>query len=146
MIYNLDSPIDRSKASKRFADLLDDKCIIELKKKAKRSLNQNNYLHLILSYFGMETGYTLNESKQIYKDFNQDIYCYHKEPAKMKDVLLTVNVFYRSSADLDTVEMTKSIEIFRNYSAKEAGIYLPAPDEERFLQEIEVKASQTEYL
>ena len=43
----------------------------------------------------------------------------------------------RSSANLDTKEMTTAIERFRNYASKEAGIYLPSPEDLSQLQEIE---------
>ena len=46
---------------------------------------------------------------------------------------------YRSSAGLTTAEMTQAIERFRNWSSSECGIYLPSPDEEAFLQSIEME-------
>lgn len=36
---------------------------------------------------------------------------------------------WRSTADLDTKELTTAIDRFRNYSSKEAGIYLPEPSD-----------------
>ncbi|HDY88898.1 MAG TPA: hypothetical protein ENH82_12400 [bacterium] len=108
------------------------RCIVELKEKRSVSNSQNAYLHLILSWFGLETGLTLNEAKQLYKIINCDIYEYSKDN----------NVFYKSVNELDTNEMTQTIEMFRNYSAEEADVYLPEPDDRRFLQEIEVRASQ----
>jgi formylmethanofuran dehydrogenase subunit A len=36
---------------------------------------------------------------------------------------------YRSTAELDTLEMTKFIEWIRNYSSIELGNYIPTPDE-----------------
>ena len=136
MLYNLSSAIDRSRAERRFIQLCKEQVVIELRKKAKRSLNQNSYLHLILGWFGMELGYTLSEVKQIYKEQNSLIYFYEKN-GKM---------FIRSSADLDTGEMTMSIEKFRNYSSMEAGVYLPEPREKEFLQEIEVEMSKQVFL
>lgn len=54
---------------------------------------------------------------------------------------------YRSSANLTTAEMTQAIDRFRNWSASECGIYLPSPNEEDFLQSIEVEMDrQSEYL
>lgn len=47
----------------------------------------------------------------------------------------------RSSAELDTEEMSVSIERFRNFASSEVGIYLPSPNERELLiymqQEIE---------
>lgn len=52
--------------------------------------------------------------------------------------------YLRSSADLDTTEMTLTIDRFRNWSASQVGVYLPAPDEERLLQlaEIEIERNK----
>ena len=44
----------------------------------------------------------------------------------------------RSSKDLNTAEMTLTIERFRNWAATK-GYYLPAPDEERNLQLAEIE-------
>lgn len=48
---------------------------------------------------------------------------------------------------LTTAEMTTAIERFRNWSSAEAGVYLPSPDEQAFLQSIEIEMlRQKEYL
>ena len=145
MLYNLNSEIDIQRAESRFKRLLEKRTIIELKEKKSRSTSQNSYLHLILSWFGLELGYTLNEAKEEYKKLNSEIYQDWKDGEKYGQNI--DGEWYRSSGYLDTVEMTKSIEVFRNYSAKEADVYLPSPDEKRLLAEIEVRASQNkEYL
>jgi len=94
-------------------------------KHPKRSLKQNNYLYLLLGFFGLEFGYTIEEAKQLYKRLNKDIYFYEKNGEK----------FIKSTADLDTKDMTLSIDIFRTYSAG-IGLYLPQPDEHAFLNHI----------
>jgi hypothetical protein len=129
MIFNL--PKDTEKFKAAFEKLTEYVGRVELKKlHPKRSLNQNNYLHLILSMFAMNFGYTLEEAKQLYKAVNEDVYCYIiTKPDKSTLLVL------RSSAELDTKEMTDSIEKFRNYSA-EAGCYLPAPNEQEYLDHI----------
>lgn len=135
MLYDLKKEIDCKRAQARFVKLVESQVIIELTKKIPRSLSQNSYLHLILGWFGIETGYTTNEAKQIYKNLNKEIYFYKKEN----------KIFVRSSADLSSDEMTKSIEIFRNYASAEAGIYLPAPHEKNFLEQIEIELSRTDF-
>jgi hypothetical protein len=129
MIFTL--PKDTEKFTKKFNELCSYVGRVELKKlHQKRSLNQNNYLHLILSMFAMNFGYTLAEAKQLYKAVNEDVYCYIiTKPDKIALFVL------RSSADLTTKEMTDSIEKFRNYSA-EAGCYLPAPNEQEYLDHV----------
>jgi len=136
MKYNLDKEIDIQRSERRFKALLVKRGIIELKEVKHRSISQWGYLHLILTWFGMETGYTLEEAKLIYKRINKEIYTYTKNG----------DLFYRSSADLDSADLTKSIDVFRDYSAREANIYLPLPNEHNLLKEIEVQASQTNYV
>lgn len=42
----------------------------------------------------------------------------------------------RSSSEIDTKQMTQAIDKFRNWSSKEAGIYLPDANEDQFLEHI----------
>lgn len=95
-----------------------------------RSNRQNNYLHLILGFFGATYGCSIDEAKvDFYKrQCNRDIYERTRVNQNGREVR-----YLRSSRELDTGEMNLSIERFRNWSAAEAGIYLPAPNEEQFL-------------
>lgn len=136
MIYDLSKQIDVQRAQRRFETLLKEQTVITLTKKAKRTLRQNSYLHLILGWFAIETGYTADETKQMYKRVNKDIYEYDKEGIP----------FIRSSSELSTEEMTLSIERWRNYSADKAGVYLPSANEQGFLQEIEITMSQNKHI
>jgi hypothetical protein len=98
-----------------------------------RTLSQNSSLHLIISAFGSHFGYTLEESKQIYKEINATIYAYTKNN----------RTFYRSSADLTKEEMMHSIDKFREKSA-EAGYPLPLATDQNWLIQIENAIQQTE--
>lgn len=100
------------------------------RKRAARSGEQNRYLHLLLGYYASEFGYSLDEVKQdLYKrQLNPDIFV-RKHINKRGDEV----TYLRSSADLDTREMSLSIERFRNYSSAIAGLYLPSADEKNFL-------------
>ena len=92
----------------------------------------------------METGNTLEYVKRVYfkKLCNPSLFVRHKA-----DKYLGEENEYRSSANLTTAEMTQAIDRFRNWSASECGIYLPSPNEEDFLQSIEVEMDrQSEYL
>lgn len=96
---------------------------VEITRKAEhRTLQQNSYLHLLLGYFGTQTGYTAAEAKTLYKRLNADLYIYEKNGAK----------FLKSSADLSKEDMMKSIDKFIEYAEHE-GIPLPAPDNQKFL-------------
>ena len=124
MIYNF--PEQYQKALEYLFKLSKKKCRTEVKQLFEtRSIPQNRYLHLLLGFFGSNFGYTIEESKQIYKKQNKEIYFYTKNDSE----------FVRSSADLDTSEMTTTIDRFRKYSS-ENGLYLPEANEQHFLDYI----------
>lgn len=142
-LYDLSNPLDTQNVRTRLELLVKRKCVVELtEKKPKRSLSQNNYLHLILGYFASQTGNTLEWVKQQYykKLCNPDLFI-----GERHDRYLGTVRFIRSSADLRTEEMNLSIERFRNWSAGEAGIYIPEPtsDAEIAAMQIEVERYKT---
>lgn len=137
MIYDLNTEIDRERLTKRITALFSARKVVEVKVyQPKRTNAQNRYLHAILGEFAMQTGNTLEEAKTEYfkKYCNADLFLVRKT---LKHIG-TIEVL-RSSAELDTAEMTTAIERFRNWSASEAGIYLPSPDEEAYLAAIEAE-------
>jgi hypothetical protein len=104
---------------------------------AKRTNPQNNYLHLILGWYAAQTGNTKKYVKEkYYKQLvNPELFIIEKD-----DKFLGKTQELRSSAELTTEEMNLSIERFRNWSAQEGdGIYLPAPNEDKFLEYINVE-------
>ena len=137
MIYNLSSPLDKANFLLRAKKLAESGVIVDLtEKKPRRSLPQNKYLHVILAYFGTQTGNTLEWVKQQYykKLVNPDLFIREKEDKYLGRIKVL-----RSSADLDTAEMTESIEKFRNWAAQEAGIYMPSADEAILIQQMEIE-------
>lgn len=140
MVYNLSNPLDVQNAKTRLELLVKRGCIIELtEKKQKRTLNQNAYLHLLLGYFASQTGNTLEWVKQQYykKLCNPDLFIGERE-----DLFLGRVKYVRSSADLRTDEMNLSIERFRNWSASEAGIYLPEATNEAEIAALQVEVER----
>ena len=138
MILRTEIPAEREKAIERFKWLLSKNARIELKeKKYKRTIRQNAYAHLIFQWFGLHFGYTAEEVKQeIFKKLiNPDLF-YNGE----KTGIITIEQ-WRSTADLDTGEMTIAIDRFRRFSA-EQGFDLPEPKDLNWLQEIENELSQ----
>lgn len=115
--------------------LIDKKKKVEITEKQERRTNlQNSYLHLILTWFAIEYGETLQYIKENY--FKQ--LCSPDLFIRSKDDKFKGTVQYlRSSADLDKSEMTIAIDRFRNWSSKEAGIYLPEANEDKFLLHIQ---------
>ena len=137
MIYDLNTEIDRERLTKRVTALFSARKVVEVKVyQPKRTNAQNRYLHAILGEFAMQTGNTLEETKTEYfkKHCNAELFVVTKS---LKHIG-TIEVL-RSSAELDTAEMTTAIDRFRNWSASEAGIYLPSPDEEAYLAAIEAE-------
>ena len=135
MIYDFKNPFDREKAEEYFNKLLSERAIVEVKKKRpNRSLNQNAYLHVILSYFGVEYGCSMDEVKlDFFKRLcNKTLFERTITNKQGKEIKIL-----RSSDDLDSMEMTTAIERFRNWSSAVAGIYLPSPDEDSFILHIQ---------
>jgi hypothetical protein len=100
----------------------------------KRTNLQNAYLHLILGWFAIEFGDTMEYVKVEFfkKKCNPEMFLIDRENPKTGEIRKDL----RSSVDLDTKELTIAIERFRNWSAAN-GIYLPAPNEDQFLKHIE---------
>lgn len=135
MIYDLNIPIERERFKKRVNALFEHRKLVECTEyKPKRTSPQNRYLHLILGEFARQTGYTLEHIKVEYfkKLCNAELFVRHEHDKFAGDIEVI-----RSSRDLTTEEMTIAIDRFRNWSASEAEIYLPSPNEEGYLQEIE---------
>lgn len=113
---------------------------IELKRfYYKRSNPQNRYLHLALSYFAHCYGCTLIEAKEIY--FKQ---------YACRDIFLVETTdkngnhaeYYRSSAELNTVEMSNAINNFVSYASCN-GIEIPPPDDELGIRYCEREIEKT---
>lgn len=137
MIYNTSNPLDKANFLLRAKKLAESGKVIELtEKKPRRSLPQNKYLHVLLAYFGTQTGNTLEWVKQQYykKLVNPDLFIQEKEDKYLGKIKVL-----RSSADLDTSEFSLSIERFRNWVSQEAGIYLPSADEYIIIQQMEIE-------
>jgi hypothetical protein len=100
----------------------------------RRSLNQNAYLHLIIGYFGLHFGYTLEEAKFLYKQINAGLYRYEKAG----------RIFWRSTRDLNKEDMAKSIDTFMQYSARN-DCPLPLATDEGWLREIEREIERSKY-
>jgi len=141
MIYNTSNPLDKANFLLRAKKLADSGVIVDLtEKKPRRSLPQNKYLHVILAYFGTQTGNTLEWVKQQYykKLVNPDLFIREKEDKYLGKIKVL-----RSSADLDTSEFSLSIERFRNWAAQEAGIYIPSADEAILIQQMEIEIERS---
>ncbi len=127
MWYNLKNVLELDAFRDRVAELQNKQAMVELKEKVGRSLSQNAYLHLLLSSFGLQFGYTLDEVKlHFYKVVvNPDLYI------RVSTDKFTGEVFryVRSSSELTKDEMSESIENFRRWASEETGFSFPSSDE-----------------
>lgn len=139
MLYDLSNPLQNESFGVKAEALRKKGCIVELtEKKPQRSANQNRYLHSILSYFGLEVGETAEYVKRYYFKLlcNKDLFVVEKEDKFHGKIQVL-----RSSADLDTGEMTTAIERFRNWASGE-GVYIPSPEEHLLVQQMEIEISR----
>ena len=99
-------------------------------------MRQNSFLHVALGYFAAQTGNTLEYVKQYYykRLVNPDIFRRERDDKYLGHIEV-----WRSSASLTHEEMSLSIDRFRNWSASEAGIYIPSPDDARLVQLMEIE-------
>lgn len=126
MIYDLNNPFHRKQFIRYANRLLKSRCrTAELRNEAKRTINQNSYLHVLLRIMATETGVTENYSKEVYfkQLANPDIFF-----VDTLDPVKNVTVRHlRSTSDLTIQEMSAAISNFRHW-ADDEGYYLPEAD------------------
>ena len=138
MILDASKQFDIERARTRLEKLIENKSKFELtEKKPVRSVSQNAYLHLIIGWFAIEYGETIDYVKRMMfkKLVNPEIFIFERENTKTGEKRKEL----RSTATLDSREMTNAIDRFRDYSSKEFGVYLPEAGEIDFLNEIKTQ-------
>lgn len=135
MKFNLSRAFEQTSANAYFTKLKDKKSFVEIKEIVNGTGEQNRYFHLIVSWFAFAYGETFEYVKQkmVKQDLCPDIF--KEEIPSKKTGEIVIN--YRSWSELNKDERRIVIDKFRAYSSKEAGIYLPSPDEQGMLNEIE---------
>ena len=100
---------------------------VELKRfYQKRSGKQNRYLYFCLQWFAHEYNCTVVEAKEVFLKRIAAPHIFEREMRLGDNVIK----YYRSTADLDTVEMMSALENFRAYAGMN-GIQIPdASDDE----------------
>ena len=122
MKLDLSQPFDLQKAHEYFNRLVAEGAKIELKKftpKKDRSVDQNKYLHVLLGYIALETGYSIEQAKVLMK----------RTFGSFMIEVINENKFLVSTADLDTVQMTEFIDFIRLHASEEMDIYLLTPEQ-----------------
>lgn len=141
MLYDCNSPLDRAALLDRAARLAQAGAVVELTEKRQRSLSQNAYLHVIISYFAARYGESPEYVKHEYFKLlvNPDIFVTGYATDRLSG---RRHAAVRSSASLTVEETTRAIDRFRDWAAQKAGVYLPTPSDHAALLQCQVYASQ----
>lgn len=141
MLYDLNNPLQAQNFKKRVNLLYQRKGIVDLtERRPQRSRSQNSYLHAALGYFGLQFGYKTQQVKDWYfKEIcNPDIFIREE----LDQFSGKTRRYLRSSADLDSAEMTLAIERFRNWASDSAGVYIPSPEEHLLVEQMEAETQR----
>ena len=127
MLLDFKKLFDINKGKTYLAKLIKEGAKAELtKKNPKRTLSQNSYIHALYCMYGIEFGYDAQYVKQIVFKIEVNKRLFKREYVDKETGEITG--YLRSTADLDTGELTLAIERFRNYSSQN-GLYLMTGDE-----------------
>ena len=118
MHLDLSNPLEVKQAETYLTKLIEGKAKIELKKiPLKRSLKINSYLHICITLYALEFGYSLYEAKTFLKR-QCGFMVYEKKGLK----------YLKQTSKLDNAECSKFVEWIRNY-ASQNGCYIPDAEE-----------------
>lgn len=118
MKYDLSIEQDRNDFINRTSVLIHEGVKVELTKtKAKRSIKQNAYMHIVFNLWAINYGDTLKEAKT---DLKREYGMYYTKNNKH---------YLKSTADLNTKEMTTFIDWIRNRASKEGGFHISDAEE-----------------
>jgi hypothetical protein len=120
MLLDLSNSLDAKRAQAYLDKLLEKGEQIEIRKIIKqRTVRQNSYLHVCLTMFCNETGYTIDEAKELFSMQLPDIMRYEKNGIN----------FRKSTADMDTKDMGTLIDKIREMALDNLGLYIPDSEE-----------------
>ena len=119
-MLDLSNSLDVSRAHAYLARLVEKGSRCELRKiKEQRTVRQNAYLHVCLAMFCADTGYTIDEAKELFSLQLPDMMRYQKNGVS----------FRKSTSELDTKEMTILIDKIREMALDELELYIPTSEE-----------------
>lgn len=135
MTYDLSNGLHYHQFCDRADKLKEQGAVVELRELTGRTKAQNKYLHLILGVVAIDTGNTLAYTKEVYfkRLVNPDIFV-----QEVNDLYVGKVQVVRSSADLTKETMSVAIDKFKKWAA-ENGIYIPEPEDEERLRDIELE-------
>lgn len=139
--YDLGNPLQREQFRLRAERLIEKGAArVELTVRDTRSLAQNSYLWLCLSYWGTQVGYTKEEAEAFYKKVNAATYYVPLDEGGVSTHRI------RHTYELTTEEMTLTIDRFRHWAAMNEAcpVYIPTPDDRRMLELMEREVAACE--
>jgi hypothetical protein len=137
MKYDLSKHLDINKATAKFTKLIEQGKCIELTEKRKvRSIQQNSYIHIVFTLYGICNGLTIEEAKtDLKRDYPNGRY--EKNG----------NTYLVQTSKMNTKELSDFVEWILEKSAKE-GNYIPTSEdylESKFEIDRQIEA-QKQYL
>ena len=140
MLYDLSNIVDQNRFKHRLAKLYERGALVDLTDKSKKSLSQNSYFHLIVSYFALQYGETTDYVKQeiVKRLVCPDVFVTERANRKTGEMRPDL----RSWSDLTKEECSLVIDRFLNWSSKEAGIRLPDPSDLASIQAVRVEVDR----
>jgi len=118
MKYDLSITRDRLEFINKTSRVIHEGVKVELTKtRKKRTVKQNAYLHIVFNLWAINYGDTLLEAKT---DLKRDYGMFYTKNGKR---------YLKSTADLNTKELSTFIEWIRNRAAKEGDFYICTAEE-----------------
>lgn len=122
--YNLSKPDQKKRSDDRYKALREKGAIIELREiTGRRSLDQNGWLHMLITLYAIEFGHTMEEAKTILKRECHFMRYSKKTQEGGKEIQ-----FLKQTSRLDTKECSEFIEWIYTFAGQN-GCHLPTKDE-----------------
>jgi hypothetical protein len=120
MLLDFGNSIDVGRARAYLDKLVKEKKRCEIKSiRERRTARQNSYLHVCIGMFCAETGYTVDEAKELFSLQNPDEFRYSKNGVS----------FRKPTSEMNTKEMTNFIDLIRSMAYDQLGLYIPTSQE-----------------
>lgn len=118
------------KAKKLQGDNYNDKFfVVDLKeKKPTRTVQQNAYLWVTITYVALEEGYPKDTVEGFFKDVNKDIFLRRGRNKRGETFR-----YYRHINELDKEEMSICIDRWLHHCSMVRGIYIPSPEDHYYM-------------
>lgn len=141
MVYNMLNPLELEKFVERTRVMIDkakkmqgntfnDKFfVVELKeRRPMRTIQQNAYLWVTITYVALEEGYPKDYVEGIFKDVNKDIFLRERQNKRGETYQ-----YQRHISDLDKEEMSLCIDRWLHHCSMVRGLYIPSPEDHYYM-------------